>query len=307
MATRPFPVDARLTAIAIAFRNPDASLIADDVLPRTPTGAEFKWKEYDLAEGFTVPDTKVGRKSMPNEVEFSHTEHQDKVEDHGLDDVVPNEDIDDGAENGTDPLGDATSYLTGLVDLGREARAASIVFNAANHNNKITLAAGSRWDDEDVDAEASIADALDTPIIRPNVAVFGQTTWTKLRRSRSLVVAIKGTLGKGSISRQEFADHFELQKVLVGSSFINTAKRGQAVSMSRVWGKHAAFIYQDRTAGPQQGLTYGFTAVKGSRIAGQINEPKIGLSGSVRVRSGERLKELVVAKDLSYFFQTAVN
>ncbi len=37
MAIRPFPIDPKLTAIAIAYRNPDIVLIADSVLPRTPT------------------------------------------------------------------------------------------------------------------------------------------------------------------------------------------------------------------------------------------------------------------------------
>jgi hypothetical protein len=35
-------------------------------------------------------------------------------------------------------------------------------------------------------------------------------------------------------------------------------------------------------------------------------EPKVGLTGAQRVRVGERVKELVVAKDLGYFFQNAV-
>lgn len=307
MATRPFPVDARLTAIAIAYRNPDISLIADDVLPRTPVSAEFEWKEYDLAQGFTVPDTKVGRKSAPNEVDFKHEVHQDKVVNYGLDDLVPNDDVDD-ADEGTDPLGDSAGYLSSLVDLGREARVAGLVFNPANHNNKVVLSGASQWDHEDADPTETIGDALDSVIIRPNVATFGQSTWTKLRRNRLLVQAIKGTAqGAGQVSRQEFAEYFELQQIYVGSSFINTAKRGQPVAMSRVWGKHAAFLYRDRTAGPQQGMTWGFTAAKGNKVAGQIPEPKIGLNGSVRVRSGERLKELVVAKDLSYFFENAVS
>lgn len=307
MATRPFPVDARLTAIAIAYRNPDIALIADDVLPRTDTGAEFSWKEYDLAQGFTVPDTKVGRKSKPNEIDFKHVEHEDKVVDYGLDDVVPNDDIDD-ADPGHDPLGDSAGYLGGLVDLGREARVAALTFNPASHTNTTTLSGTGQWDHADADPTASISDALDSVIIRPNIAVFGQTTWTKLRRNKLLVQAIKGTAqGAGQVSRLEFAEYFELQQVYVGSSFINTAKRGQPVTMSRVWGKHAAFIYRDRTAGPQQGLTWGFTAQKGNKVSGQLPEPTIGLNGSQRVRTGERLKELVVAKDLSCFFQNAVS
>lgn len=306
MAPRPFPVDARLTAIALAYRNPDLTLIADDVLPRTTTEAEFKWLEYDLAQGFTLPDTKVGRKSVPNEVNFQATDHMDHVADFGLDDLVPNADIKDDNQ-GVDPLGTAAAYLSGLIDLGREVRVAGAVFNTANHTNNKTLASGSRWDDDAVDPIVDIGDALDTPIMRPNIAVFGQTTWTKLRRNPILVKAIKGQLASGMVSRVEFAEYFELQQVYVGAGFVNTAKKGQAAAMSRVWGKHAAFIYRDRAAGPQAGVTYGFTAAKGNKIAGQMDEPKVGLEGSVRVRAGERVKEIICAKGLSYYFNTAVS
>ncbi|MGI0658056.1 phage capsid protein [Pseudomonas aeruginosa] len=308
MAIRPFPIDPKLTAIAIAYRNPDVVLIADSVLPRTPTSQEFKWLEYDLAQGFTVPDTRVGRKSVPNEVEFKAEERTDKVEDHGLDDIVPNEDVE--ADNqGVDPLGNATAYLTNLVNLGREQRVASKVFNPASFsaNNQATLSGTSQWSHESADPVAAIGDALDSPIIRPNIAVFGQQTWTKLRRNVKIVQAIKGTAqGAGMVSRQEFAEFFELQEVLVGAGFVNQAKKGQAASMARVWGKHAAFLYRDRAAGPQAGVTYGFTAAWGNKIAGSIDEPKIGLTGSQRVRSGERAKEVICARDLGYFFQNAV-
>ncbi len=308
MAIRPFPIDPKLTAIAIAYRNPDVVLIADSVLPRTPTSQEFKWLEYDLAQGFTVPDTRVGRKSVPNEVEFKAEERTDKVEDHGLDDIVPNEDVE--ADNqGVDPLGNATAYLTNLVNLGREQRVASKVFNPASFsaNNQATLSGTSQWSHESADPVAAIGDALDSPIIRPNIAVFGQQTWTKLRRNVKIVQAIKGTAqGAGMVSRQEFSEFFELQEVLVGAGFVNQSKKGQAASMARVWGKHAAFLYRDRAAGPQAGVTYGFTAAWGNKIAGSIDEPKIGLTGSQRVRSGERVKEVICARDLGYFFQNAV-
>lgn len=308
MAIRPFPIDPKLTAIAIAYRNPDVVLIADSVLPRTPTAQEFKWLEYDLAQGFTVPDTRVGRKSVPNEVEFKAEDRTDKVEDHGLDDLVPNEDIE--ADNqGVDPLGTATAYLTNLVNLGREQRVASKVFSTASYaaGNQTVLSGTSQWSHQDADPVAAIGDALDIPVMRPNIAVFGQQTWTKLRRNKLIVQAVKGTAqGAGMVSRQEFADFFELQEVLVGAGFANQAKKGQAANMVRVWGKHAAFIYRDRAAGPQAGVTFGFTAAWGNKIAGSIDEPKVGLTGSQRVRSGERVKEVICAKDVAYFFQNAV-
>lgn len=306
-AIRPFPINPKLTAISLAYRNPDVALIADQVLPLTPVDQEFKWLKYDLMAGFTVPDVRVGRKSAPTEVEFQATEINDKVVDYGLDDIVPNEDI--AADNqGVDPLGTATAYLTNLVRLAREQRVASLVFSAANYgSNTQTLSGTSQWSDPTSDPVAAIGDALDVPVMRPNIATFGQATWTKLRRNPNIVKAIKGSVTPGGqVSRQEFADFFELQEVLVGASFANANKKGQTGSLSRVWGKHASFFYRDRAAGPQAGVTFGFTGQWGTKFAGNIDEPKIGLTGSQRVRVGERLKEIICAPDVGYFFQNAV-
>lgn len=309
MATKPFPIDPKLTAVAIAYRNPDIALIADDVLPRTPTDEEFKYLLYEKGQGFTVPDTRVGRKSVPNEVEFNATEIIDRVNDYGLDDLVPNRDVE--ADNqGIDPIGMAVQFLTNLVNLDREQRVANLVFNNASYatGNKVTLSGTSQWSDQaNSDPVKAIGDALDVPVMRPNIATFGQQTWTALRRHPKIVQAIFGTnQGAGMVSRQQFADLFELQAVYVGQGFINSAKKGQAVALQRVWGKHASFLYRDRAAGPQQGATFGFTAQFGGKIAGMIDEPKVGLKGSTRVRSGEMLKELVTATDLGYFFENAI-
>lgn len=306
---RPFPIDPKLTAVAIAYRNPDIALIADDVLPITPVAQEFKHLVYALANGFTVPDAKVGRKSAPNEVEFAATEVLSKCVDYGLDDLVPNEDIE--ADNqGVDPLGTATMFLTNLINLAREIRVANLVFATGTYPgaNQATLAGTSQWSDTvNSDPVKAIGDALDVPVMRPNIAVFGQATWTNLRRHPKVVQACNATnQGAGIVSRQQFADLFELQQVLVGQSFVNTAKRGQAVATARVWGKHAAFIYRDRAAGPQAGVTFGYNGLFGSKISGTIDEPKIGLTGSQRVRVGERTLEVIAANDLAYFFQNAV-
>jgi hypothetical protein len=310
MATKPFPSNAILTAIALAYSNPDVALIADEVLPLTDTFQEFKWLKYDLAQGYTIPDMKVGRKSYPTEVEFNATEVQDKVVDYALTDFIPNEDLE--ADNqGVDPRGKATMYLTHLVRLGREIRAANLVFNTNSFvaGNQATLSGTGQWSDTaNSDPVAAISDALDVPIYRPNIGVFGQATWTKLRRHPKIVQAIKNTdQGAGMVSRQEFAEFFELQSIHVGAGFVNTAKKGQTATTSRVWGKHAAFIYRDRTAGPQQGVSFGFTAQWGTRLqAGNLVDQKRGYNGGEEIRVGERVKEIVCATDLGYFFQNAV-
>ncbi len=139
----PFPIDPHQTAIAIAYRN--KKLIADSVLPRLPVSKkEFKYLEHTLAESFTIPDTKVGRKSAPNEVSFTAKEKTDSTEDFGLDDKIPFDDIEQATEN-FDPLGHSTESLTNLILLDREVRTAGLVFAAASYasDNKKTLL--SNW------------------------------------------------------------------------------------------------------------------------------------------------------------------
>ena len=115
MSLAPFPVDPELTAITLAYRN--RRLIADDVLPRTsPLGKEeFNYQQWTIEESFTLPDTRVGRKSEPNQVEFTGTRVTDRTEDEGLDDIIPFVDIMNAAP-GSDPVGRAPS----LYELGKE-------------------------------------------------------------------------------------------------------------------------------------------------------------------------------------------
>jgi hypothetical protein len=308
MAHAPFPLDPRFTAIAIKYRN--SRMIADQVLPRVPVmKQEFKWLRHTLAEGFTVPDTKVGRRSAPTEVEFTGTEVTDSTQDYALDDVIPLADLDNAPEN-YDPMGRATEGLADLIELDREVRTANLVFTLGNYPaaQRTTLSGSSQWSDITSNPISAISGALDAMIMRANVMVVGQLVWTKLSQHPSIIKAVYGYANDSGIAtRQQVAALFELDEILVGSAWLNTAKKGQAVSTSRVWGKHAALLHRDGMAdGRGNRTTFGFTAQFGARIAGSMAEPKIGLRGSTRLRVGESVKELIAASDLGYFFQNAV-
>jgi hypothetical protein len=315
---RPFVVDPVLTAVAIAYRNPAQSLIADQVLPRVPVGAEkFKWTEYDLAEAFSVPDTLVGRKGRVNQVEFNGTERTSEVEDHGLEDPIPNSDIDEARRarernvSTYDPEAHATMMLADLMANARETRVAGLVQTLANYaaNRRITLAGNSQFSDyANSDPIAVIKTGLDSTLVyRPNTIVMGQPVWSKLSSHPAIVNAIRGNLtNKGIVTRDEFAALFEVQKVLVGEGWINLAKKGQPANLARAWGKHMALLHINPIARPDSGITFGLTAQYGTKISGRIIDTDVGLQGGVRIRTGERVKELIVAKDTGYFVQNAV-
>lgn len=302
---RPFPVEPQLTAIAIAYRN--TKFIADEVLPRVPVSStSFKWLEFDFSERFTLPNTKVGRTSQPNQVEFSAKEKESSVEDWGLDSPVPQDDI-DTAITGYNPLGHAVEATTDLILLDREVRAANLLFNGANYNNKQTLTTAKQWNDPNNDPVKSITDAFDSMIQRPNIGTLGRRVATVLRRHPKIVAAYHGNAGESGLVPLGFlADLLELDAIYVGDAFLNSAKPGKPPVLLRAWGNKASFTVRNKLANTKGGITFGYTAQFKDRVSGSIADPDIGLRGGQRVRVGESVKEIVVSKDAGYLFENVI-
>jgi hypothetical protein len=318
MATTAYPVNAELTAIAIGYRNPDEHLIADMVLPRVGTTKKFKWTEYPTADAYTVPPTLVARRSEPTVVEFGGTERTDETFDYGLDDIIPNDevqawrDMPKPAMGGpVSPMARSTELITGLIQLDREVRVAGLVFNTATYPaaNRATLSGTSQWSDRaNSNPVAAILAALDLPLRRPNMMVLGYEVWTQLRQHPMLVSAILGqNVPSGAVTQDQVAAFFQLPRgVMVGQSRVNTARRGQTANFVPTWGKHAALLHVSQAAAETAQPTFGFTAQWGTRIAGEMDEPKMGLRGSMRVRVGESVKEVISANSAAYYFANAV-
>lgn len=304
----PFPIVAALAAIAIAYRN--RRLIADDVMPRSPVGKqEFRYKLFELEDRFTVPDTRVGRRGVPSRVSFGYTEKTASTEDYGLEDAIPQADIDNAAE-GYSPVNHATESLTDLVLLDREVRVATITTSDANYagSQVQALSSAQQFSNEDASPIEVITDALDTPVMRPNVAVIGRQGYSALSMHPDIVKAAHGNSGdKGKATRAAIAELFELDDIFVGEGFVNIAKPGQAPVMTRVWGNTMSLLYRDQLATPQgMRATWGFTAQWGNRIAGQWEDKNVGLRGGQVVRVGESVREVVSAPDMGFLLQNVV-
>lgn len=309
MATpAPFVIQPDLTAIALEYKN--RAFIADAVLPRaTVAKQDFKYFQFTKDEPYTIPDTKVGRRSPPNQVERTAAEATASTVDYALDDSVPMEDI-ENAPPYFDPRARAAEYISGLIALDREQRVSAAVFAAANYAaaNKSTLSGTSQWSDfansNPVDA---ILNAVDACLVRPNIMVLGRAVYTKLITHPKILSATFGPGGtSGLANQQKLADIFDMQAVYVGEAFYNTAKKGQTAAFARLWGKHAALLVQPGSPSAGTDLTFGWTAQFGSRIAGSFEDRDIGMRGGIRVRVGESLKEVLTASDAGYFFENAV-
>jgi hypothetical protein len=306
MSTTPFPLLPYLTSIAVNYRN--RQLIADNVLPRVPVGRQsFRYLLYDIRDAFTIPDTKVGRVSAPSQVEWGATFEDASTVDYALDNPIPQADIDNAVGSGYDPEARGTEVTTNLILLDREVRVASLVFNANNYAalNKITLTAP--WSDKvNGDPIGDINTALNSMVMRPNILVVGNVVATALQTHPEILKAFYKNLGDAGIVPIDFvAQLFGLDAIYVGAGWLNTAKPGQNAVVSRVWDNQATLIYRDSVASADSGMSFGFSAQWGTRIAGRIQDQDLGMRGGVRLRVGESIAELITAPDLGYLFSNA--
>ncbi|SPH20992.1 hypothetical protein ASD8599_01733 [Ascidiaceihabitans donghaensis] len=322
MTRRPFAANAVLTAIAVNFANPASALIADQVMPRVPVGEEdFKWTEYPISEGFNTPDAKVGRLGRVKQLEFTGTERTASVDDYGLEVPIPYSDIDKAAKmrarnaSAFDPEANAAERVTDTLQNIREVRVSGMVHNPDNYeaDKKTALVGGAKFSDY---ANSSPIDvikaAINGTLIYPgSTCAMSHNVWTTLSSHPDLVNAVRGNLtNKGMITPEEFVSLFSgegLTALHIGRAYTNTSKPGQAAELQRAWRDHMSFMHLDPMASVQAGgVTWGLTGEYASRIAGRTEDPNIGLHGGYNIRVGERVKELIIAKQVGYLVQNCV-
>lgn len=322
MVNRPFVVDPVLTAITVGYSNPSSFRIADQVMPRSQVSAErFSWTEFPISESFNVPDARVGRRGRVQQLEFGGTQRTAEVEDYGLDSPIPNSDVTAAAaarEQGRssfDPEGHAVMKLTDTLANIREVRVANLVHSPTSYDpaRRVTLSGTSQFSDYTNSDPISVLKTgmSGTLIMPPNTLAMGRDVWAKLSSHPKIVNAVKGNVtNAGIVTRQQFVELFSgegITQLLIGDAWVNTAKPGQSATLGRAWGKHIAMLHINPMAAVEGGdMTWGLTAEYGDRVAGRIEDPHVGLHGGFIVRVGERVKELVVAKDLGYLIQNAV-
>jgi len=307
--------DGRLTNMSVQYTNPE--YIADLAVPILSVPKKTgKYKTYAKDERFTVPPSYVGPKGDPNEVEWSTSEGTFTCEDHGFKEFISQEEIDD-ADVPLQPMADTTNFVTDLTMLAKEKRVADAVFNASNYaaGNQVDIAAG--WATLSDDALTDIETGIDACFLPPTIMVMGLPTWRKLARNEKILAAVKGTLKPQAIkaggvaapevNAQELAEYLGLEAVLIGRARINTAKKGQTASYSRVWdgtnsGKGGAALLRVKQNPGTRDVIWGAHMHWKQRQVFTYPDTRGAFGGTV-VRVVESNVVKVVCTDVGYLFK----
>lgn len=290
------PVNPELTAIAIAYRNP--AMVADEILPRQLpiTSSAFKWKEYDVGDSFRVPNTEVGKRGKPEEVTIRAEERPGSTADHALDSYVSNTDIQENPQE--DLVGGAAEWLTQMLGVAREKRVARLVQSEGSYLPDQRYVLAKKWTAADSDPIADIQGALDGMLIRANSLVLARTDFTLLSRHPKILKAVNVSgSDSGIATRQQIIDLFELERIILGEARANTAAKGKDPVLTSLWGGAASLLHIDPEATRANSrLTWGYTIQKGERVAWEGTDMNVGMRGSVQIRVGESVAEIVAAK-----------
>jgi len=303
-------IDAPLTNYSQQYKNEE--MIADAVLPLVKVAKRSdSFIKYNKDERFTLPNDFIGPKSEGNEVEWNVSTDNYSVEDYSLQEFVSNAEK-ENADMPLDPERDALDFLMELLVLAREKRCADLVFAAGTYPaaNKTLLAGVNQWSDEtNSNPITNIMTGLDAAFMRPNIAVFGAESWMSLRKHPKILDAVKGATrsqgAKGGIaSREDVAALFELDAVYVGRSRRNTAKKGQAASYGRLWGKHAALLHVKQGLSPRS-ISFGCAFQEMKSTVSKWEVPGRGVKGGTMVKVAWNMDEKIKASDLGYFIENA--
>ena len=194
------------------------------------------------------------------------TEEAGFVQDYGLEDHIPQQELDNATNSNFDPRGNVVELLTKIIGLDREKRFAAKVQDKNNDAHKETLSGTDQWSHADSKPLVALTDALETPIKRPNVMVTSRKIAVALRRNPGMVKAFNGSVSDDGLVPLSFVrELLEIDGILVGAAYYNSARPGHDMQLERLWGNHCSLIYRNPTARPTRGVTFGLTAEHGQQ------------------------------------------
>jgi len=323
----PQPVDVSyapgLTRIAVEYQN--RQFIADQVLPPMPHSAKSgKFKSYSVYDVFGIEGGRIGPTSQADELDYDVSETPFAMDDFGIVGWVSQQAI-DNAEAPVQPMQAMTRKVTNKVLLIRERRVAQAVLNTGNFATANKVDQAAFWATAANDVWSRLLAAMDLCAAPPNVLVLDIATFRALQKNASMLAAIKGTLatqfieqavGPGktgapmipdSVFCPALAAALGIDRVLIGSAWFASSKKGQTLTKARVWDLPtatkggAAFL---RVAQDQiEDVVWGMQLMwkQPLRVLTWF-DPNRGADGSTAIKVVETTKVVLVANDAGFLF-----
>ncbi len=232
-----------LSQVAVDFKNRE--YVADQILtPVSVPNLQGQYLVWDQGVTFKDPQTKMAQDASPGMLDLKATKSSFTLSIHAQAAFVDPLEVSQAPEAQVRAM--KVAKLANAILLRRELDVAAQLTSTSVLTSNTTLAGVTQWSDytnsDPINAIAVQADALPR---RPNVFIAGRDVITKLRMHPKVLSAIQYTQTGGMAPLDALAALFEVDKIIIGDAFKDTAGEGLAASKSRIWGKDAILAYVD--------------------------------------------------------------
>lgn len=160
-------------------------------------------------------------------------------------------------------INDGARFVSSKLALGWERRVSGMVNSTSNVGSSAGVS--SEWtayasSDPLGDCETALDNVQDLTGKRPTSVVMGLGAWRAMKRNSTIRNIIKGTNnGGGYPSAPEIAALLEVDRILVGGTYQNTAEEGLAESLERVWNDYEVTLYHVPSAPSRREPSWGYS------------------------------------------------
>lgn len=315
--------DRPLAQLAIAaFSTQDENFIGDRLFPAVQgLGKQSdRYFKFDPDAWLRAEETIRAPRTKAREVNWTVSSDSYFADNHALSTSIPLEDL-ANADQALMLRENAAKLVTGLLRLGQEIRIANIVTSGTQCGSYVVLSgvgssAYAQWTNvqsADILGQVNTAHAFvrgRTGMV-PNTAVMDWDSFQLARRNERLLNMFRYTSG-GELSEDQVKTVLKVSTLLIGKGVKNTAKEGQALTLSNIWSDGCWLGYVNPNPTGMQTATFGLRfpwrnpiypdnfAVLRNTYAG-AGEEKVEV-----VEVGHFQDEKVVGKDLGYLISDTV-
>ena len=306
-------IDRPLSNFALAYEN--NALIADKLSPIIPVSNKSDlYFVRNKSNAMRKLNTEIGVFDKASQIDAGISTKKYSCQNHALSgSVAVEQEINSDA-----PLNlrqDCVSDVMAELMLMREYRVARLYNDPTKYAsaNKVTLTGGSRFDDANVDPFPVLIAGRATIFRAPNtrlVAWCGLDVWTAMRNNAALrgrVVYGGSNDRMAAVLKAAVASLLEVDELIVGEAYINTANPGQADTIGRVWNQKSFGIAAVATSASTRSLHFSSTFRFLAPEVRTIVHLETGTRGSTEVIIAHSDDEQNPANDAAFLVQGAIN
>ena len=294
-------IDAAVSNILLNYR--PHGFIADQIFPIVTVGKQSdRFFKITQADRFRTTTDRRSPGRSPNEISFEVSSDGYFADNYALGTYLTAEEM-NNADEALNNRQIRSELVTDILLLNYEKRLADTVNSTTNVGTYgVTASAwGTANANPYLDTQGDLQVVEDVTGYHPNLVVFGKQSWRKFRESDK-IQAMLFPHGGGVPTLEHAKLLLEVDKVLIGGAYYNSAAEGFSQTLTKIWDDNVLYAYvapKPSKEVPSYGYSFRWSVPQMPSMVARVF-PFDGKKGRQDIHIGYYQDEKVCDKYLSF-------